>query len=123
MPKGKPTMDINISDVDKHAVQYIIDLIERDEKANQGNSIRGYSLFQAVGFLKYLLKQELSLAEREERSPDEQDTEKHDYKHMKDSLKEKKPFQKESFESAFDDMAEYFSKVTGAPNFRDFFRN
>lgn len=57
-------MDINIEDVNEYAVQYIVDLIERDQNANMANSIRGASLFQDVNFIKNLIRQEIVLSHR-----------------------------------------------------------
>lgn len=57
-------MDINIKDVNEYAVQYIVDLIERDQNANIANSVRGASLFQDVNFIKNLIRQEIVLSHR-----------------------------------------------------------
>lgn len=57
-------MDIVIKDVNEYAVQYIVDLIERDQNANIANSVRGSSLFQDVNFIKNLIRQEIVLSHR-----------------------------------------------------------
>lgn len=55
-------MVINIDNVDSHALEYIIDLIEKNFKDNEGNTIRGGSLFREVWTLKNLLEQEIYVA-------------------------------------------------------------
>lgn len=52
-------VDIRISNVHSCAIEYIVDLIEKDIRENNENSIRGYHLFQEVLTFKNLLKQEL----------------------------------------------------------------
>lgn len=59
-------MNINIENIDLHAVEYIIDLIEKDFKDNEGNSARGGRLFQEVWTLKNLLQQEAYLTRNPE---------------------------------------------------------
>lgn len=59
-------VDINLTEIDSHAIEYIVDLIEKDAKDNEGNSIRGFSLFQEVHVVGNLLKQELVMARRKE---------------------------------------------------------
>lgn len=64
-------MNINLTDIDSNALEYIIDLIEKDFKDNEGNSARGGTFFQAVWVLKNLLNQEIYLARREASRKDE----------------------------------------------------
>lgn len=61
-------VDINIKDIHSCAIEYIIDLIESDMTRNDGNSIRGYHLFQEVLTLKNLLKQELHNSHKNDNS-------------------------------------------------------
>lgn len=59
------TVDISIKDIHSCAVEYIIDLIEKDMRDNEG---RGYHLFQEVSVFKNLLKQELYNSSRNDNS-------------------------------------------------------
>lgn len=58
-------MDVNITEVDSHALEYVIDLIEKNMNDNFDNAVRGHSLFQNVASFAGLLKQEITMARRE----------------------------------------------------------
>lgn len=113
-------VNINLMDVERHALEYIIDLVERDMNQNKENSIRGYSLFQAVNVLKNLLKQEIYLADMEADKATRQDTPKNEDKndwHNNEPKKNDKmpPFafgfgSDKDLEQSFKDMVNFFTK-------------
>lgn len=61
-------MDMNLHNIDSYAAEYVIDLIERDFKENQGNSVRGGTLFQEVWWLAGRMRDAVLTSKQEELS-------------------------------------------------------
>lgn len=55
-------MDIDLKDIESSSLEYIINLIENDMKANSGNHIAGYPLLQGVQDIAYRLRYEIGRA-------------------------------------------------------------
>lgn len=131
-------VNINLTDVDRHALEYVIDLIERDMNQNKENSIRGASLFQAVSVLKNLLKQEIYVADMDADKAARQDAPKKDENDWHAANNEPKknegkhsapPFafgfggDSKDFEQSFKDMVTFFTKSQNNDYLKKFFES
>lgn len=63
-------MNINLDDIDSNALEYILDLVEQDfiKAGGTDNGMRGSRLFQEINVLKNRLKQEITVARKNENS-------------------------------------------------------